>query len=171
MVLSRESDNELVANIDVAETEPETNETEGVLFTNVYRGEGVFNTYAKDNQSTKVLLINSKEELNTLWFDLFKDTLATPKPKVNFDNQSVIIAMLDRKNQGGYQLTIRSIIEEDEKLVVKGEEKTPGNGCATNVKNNRPVHVVITEKSSAVNAELDLDTVSAAPCSVKLLEV
>ena len=143
----------------------------GLPFSNAYRGEGVFNVYAEQNDKPLAFVINDQKGLDSTWFDLFASKLASPKPVVDFENQSLVVAMLDRKSEGVHLLTIRSLFEENNKLVINAEERGPGEGCIAQKKDTRPVHVIVTQKLEQTDTNLILTQREAAPCSRKLVEI
>ncbi|MDX1765519.1 MAG: hypothetical protein R3313_01050 [Candidatus Saccharimonadales bacterium] len=156
--------------ISAEEIESQPAADSGYQFTNVYRGDGIRNIYEENLSQPTTILINSQTQLDSIWVDLFKDRLAIPRPDVDFDNQSVIVAMLEQKTSGDHLLTIQKIEEADRGINIFAQEKGPGEGCRLLTKNSRPVHAVITKKvSNETELFLELSSASAAPCSKVLL--
>lgn len=153
---------------DSTEQVEETEDDSQILFTNLYRGDGTKNTYTDTPDSPTVLLIESQAELDSIWPDMFSGVLPPPKPTIDFNSQSILVAMLAQKDTDGYLATIKSIMLENGSLNVELDDKIPGNACRTEDIPTRPIHVVAITKLSVQNVKVQLSISNAAPCAIPL---
>lgn len=140
-----------------------------LLFTNLYRTLGDKNRYIENPDKQLAFVINSSQELDEWWVKLFQgNSLAPPKPVVNFKDQSVLVAMLDQKNEGEHLLTLQSIQQEGSTLKLTAQEKGPGTGCPSSKQPSRSLHIVLVKKTSASEVQLKTEKTQAAPCQILL---
>jgi hypothetical protein len=141
-----------------------------VLFTNLYRGEGQFNTFSENIDSPQSLIFTTQEEFKSFWSDVFGTTLTRPLPVVDFDNQIALALMTEQKTTQGYMLTITSLQNSEGKVLIDATEKGPGNGCTPKQTPTRPIHIVAIGKldTSAVDTVFNISPASGAPCKIQL---
>jgi hypothetical protein len=77
-----------------------------------------------------LILIRSNDEMNENWRKLFSNFVELPDmPAVNFSNQMVVILNMGEKNNGGYNISVTSVVEKELQLAVYADYISPGPNC------------------------------------------
>jgi len=99
-------------------------------------------------------VVNSREKWQELWQELEPQTSRqqrqasrNPPPDIDFQQSVLIIASMGRRPTGGYSVTISSIVETPQRIVVSVAEQSPGPNCVTTQAITHPIAIVTTAQT------------------------
>jgi hypothetical protein len=109
-------------------------------------------TLARGSQSgvkkAERVVVKTQDEWTALWKRHAGEAPAADAPKVDWSKEMVLGAFLGTRNTGGYALQITGAKEQDGKLVVQVEAKTPRPGGFVTQTITAPFHLVAVPRSS-----------------------
>jgi len=74
----------------------------------------------------------TQNEFNKTWSTAFDKFSEAPKPpRIDFENEMIIIVSMGMKNSGGYTTKVNSIVEKKDIILLSVDESSPGKICAT----------------------------------------
>ena len=101
--------------------------TSTINFTEIKSGEN------SDYTEFTTVEIRSFKELTAVWVRLFsKYDRKPPLPNIDYENNMLIAVILGERNNGGYSIKTKSILETKRNISITTEEEKPGNTCLTN---------------------------------------
>lgn len=99
-------------------------------------------TYSVIAEKREVLL-TSNDQYQTLMNEVYSNLDQMPRiPVVDFTKNSVIAVFIGERPNGGFMVTIDSIIEGSKNITVNVTETTPGPKCMTTQALTRPFSLV-----------------------------
>ncbi len=92
-------------------------------------------------------VITNQDELTKTWEQVYLNYFDKPKPpRVDFNENQVILIAMGMKTSGGYDTQIRSINLSNENYTVEVIETSPGKGCMTTEAITYPFQLVQIKK-------------------------
>lgn len=111
--------------ISCSATKP-TNDSKEISFKSIEAN----NNSSYENLTT--LVITNQSSFNDAWKKVWMRFSDVPSiPKVNFEENQIVLVALGMKNNGGYTLEIEKVIEEKDRIIVHYIENKPGEKCNT----------------------------------------
>lgn len=103
------------------------------------------------------LVVTNETQWSQVWQKhSFGRTPKPPVPKVNFKEEMVLFVTLGQRNTGGYSVAIQRIEQEEGKVVVHVDTKSPAPGAITLQVLTAPFHVVAAKtKELPVSFKID----------------
>jgi hypothetical protein len=89
----------------------------------------------------KNFVIQNEEELALLWSMIYGAD-APPMPAVDFATEEVLAVFAGQKESGGYDISVKDIVQENGTRVVTILHETPGEGCMTTQALTSPFELV-----------------------------
>jgi len=131
-------------------------------FETIQRG----NNSGETNAAQQVFTLSS--EFEDFW-QSHSSIFSPPEnmPEIDFDSDMVFTACLGTKNSGGYNIEIKSVVENDSEVIVECETTSPMGGIVTcaltqpfhmvkTPKSTKPVRFITTAKADASSEKLPL---------------
>ena len=98
-------------------------------------------------KTAKEIKINSTDELNIVWAELFnKYDRKPPIPIFDFEKSMLIAVTAGEKTNGGFKIKVASIIETSKSTVITIAESKPGEGCMTTSVMSYPFELIELQK-------------------------
>lgn len=94
-------------------------------------------------EAKREVLLNSNDDYQKLMTEVYSNLDQMPRiPVVDFNKNSVIAVFIGNRSNGGYMVTIDSVIEGSKNLNVNITETTPGKNCVVTDAITRPFSLV-----------------------------
>ena len=98
-------------------------------------------------KTAQEIKINSVDELNVVWVELFnKYDRKPPIPAFDFEKQMLIAVTAGEKTNGGSTIKVGSVVETSKSVIITIEEGKPGEGCMTTSVMSYPFELIELEK-------------------------
>ena len=90
-------------------------------------------------------VITTQEEWMNFWESVSPND--GPVPQIDFDKKMVIAVLMGQKSTGGYSIEITNVIEQENDVIVKIKEISPGPNCGADAVLTSPYHIIEVSKS------------------------
>lgn len=110
----------------------------------------------------KNFVIQSEEELSYLWSLIYGED-APPMPSVDFATEEVLAVFAGQQVSGGYDISVKDIVQENGMRVVTILHEMPGEGCSVTEALTSPFELVrVPAGSESITHEDETVTVSCS---------
>ncbi|MCC7331671.1 MAG: protease complex subunit PrcB family protein [Flavobacteriales bacterium] len=112
-----------------------------------------FRSISKNNLSGIIeplrIVIQDEEAYNKIWSSIWSHYSETvEKPKINFDEETLILVASGMKNNSGYHVEISQVLSQKNGIVVKIKETTPNSKCNYSQVVTYPYELISIKKNS-----------------------
>ncbi len=106
--------------------------------------------------STRVA--RNQEEWKTIWRLSTSGRIPPPDaPEIDFDRHMVVAVFMGRRNTGGYSVTIESVREVEERVLVRYSTRSPVPGDMVTMAITSPYHIVIVPRIEGKEVVFETD--------------
>ncbi len=95
------------------------------------------------------VVIHTEEQWKEVWQKLNILRLPVPElPKINFAREMAIAVFMGQRTSGGYEITIKNIIQKKDKIIIEVHEKEPSPDTLRTMSLTQPYYVMVIKNSS-----------------------
>jgi hypothetical protein len=114
-------------------------------------GEISFTTIASENYSgvteEKNIIISNQKDFEKIWVECYSIQIPQPKaPKINFEEECVLIAFAGEFSTGGYKVELANINKKRRSMNVDVIITAPGADCNVTSAMTQPFHMIKMKK-------------------------